>query len=149
MIPDGVFQTAQKFYQNELQRMSRRHRDEQALNQYRYKKMMTLGTVIGVGFVAVGINGYMKYNSLLEENVGLRTENTALSETATMLNNETQTLSQQNQELQQVAKKQSIFAGVSEVAAGALWFALEPISGTMVIIDGIQRIWMGGSDTPK
>ena len=149
MIPDGVFQTAQKYYQNELQRLNQRHRDEQAMNQYRYKRMMTLGTVIGVGFVAVGINGYMKYNSLLAENIGLKTENTALNETATMLNNETQSLSQQNQELQQVAKKQSIFAGVSEVAAGALWFALEPISGTMVIIDGIQRIWLGGSETPN
>ena len=111
--------------------------------------MVTLGTVIGVGFVAVGINGYMKYNSLLTENVGLKTENSALYETANMLNDQTSALSQQNQDLQKVAKQQSIFAGVSEVAAGALWFALEPISGTMVIIDGIQRIWLGGSETPN
>ena len=135
MIPDGVFQTAQRNYQNELHRMNARHRDEQALNQYRYKRMVTLGTVIGVGFVAVGINGYMKYSSLLSENMGLQTENAALYETANQLNDQTSALNQQNQELQKVAKQQSIYTGISEVAAGALWFALEPIS-VMLLLNG-------------
>merc|ERR1712154_217915 len=45
-IPDGVFATSQRNYQNELHRLSKRHRDQQRMAQYRYKKMMTLGTVI-------------------------------------------------------------------------------------------------------
>ena len=149
MIPDGVFQTAQRNYQSEIDRLSKKYHDDRIQNQYQYKRMMTLGTVIGVGFVAAGINGYMKYNSLMSDNHALQQENMGLMQTANELSQQTEVLSQQNQEMARINKQNSMFAGIAETAAGALWFAIEPVSGAVAIFDGLQRIYLGGSETPN
>merc|ERR1712228_368012 len=122
MCPDSVFQIAQRNYQNELYRLEQKHHYQQTMTQKRYKRMITMGTVIGVGFVAAGINGFYKYNSGVSQN-------NALQQTANDLKLET------------LNRQKSVSIGVLETAAGALWFAIEPISGAVAIFDGLSRLW--------
>merc|ERR1712113_1325138 len=81
MCPDSVFQIAQRNYQNELNRLQQRHQYQQTLTHRKYKRMITMGTVIGMGFVAAGINGYFKYNAIV-------TQNDVLQQKASQLENE-------------------------------------------------------------
>jgi len=77
-IPDGVFMAAQKNYQNEMSLLNKRHLSQQERVQRKYKRMMTMGTVLGVGFVAVGLNGYMKYNAVMAQNQSLSEQTQSL-----------------------------------------------------------------------
>ena len=92
----------------------------------------------------------MRYNALMTENYGLQQQAQELAQQTNVLNEQTQQLSQQNEQLEQINRRNGVVAGVTEVAAGALWFAIEPISGAVAIMDGLQRIYWGrSSNTPN
>merc|ERR1712062_846850 len=91
-IPDGVFMAAQKNYRNELALLSQRHLSQQERVQRKYKRMMTMGTVLGVGFVAVGLNGYMKYSALMAHNQSLTEQTQSLETVNAVLHQQTETL---------------------------------------------------------
>ena len=147
MIPDGVFMTAQRNYQNEMALLSQRHLTEKERAQRRYKRMMTLGTVLGVGFVAVGLNGYMKYSALMEQNQSLSQQTVELENLNAGLHQQTEVLSQRTQELETVNVQNQRYWGISEVVAGGLALAIEPVTATIAIIDGVRRVF--GPSTPS
>jgi len=150
MIPDGVFMTAQRNYENEMALLSRRHLTQQERSQRRMKRMMTLGTVLGVGFVAVGLNGYMKYNALMEQNQSLSKQTMELEHLNAGLHQQTEQLSQKTQDLEAINVQNQRYWGFSEMAAGALALAIEPVTATVTIIDGIRRVWSPSSpNTPE
>eukprot|EP01083_Nonionella_stella_P026994 74254_1 len=141
MIPDGVFHHQRKGFQLELSRLSLSHFREQKLTQYKYKKMVTLGTVMGLGMVAVGVKGYLRYNSLLSQHNELSQQTQELQNKTVVLSQQTQELHDVNAELESVNRQKGQLTGIAEIAAGALWFAIEPISGSVAILDGLKRIW--------
>merc|ERR1712079_524573 len=140
-IPDGVFMAAQKNYQNEMSVLNKRHLSQHERVQRKYKRMMTMGTVLGVGFVAVGLNGYMKYNALMAQNQSLSEQTQSLETVNSILHQQTETLMEQNQTLEHVAVQNQRYWGVSEMAAGVLALAIEPVTATVAIIDGVRRVW--------
>jgi len=138
MIPDGVFMTAQKNYLNEMALLSQRHLSQQERAQRKYKKMMTVGAVLGVGVVAVGLNGYSKYHSLVAENQ-------TLAQQTLELENQNAGLQQKTQELETINVQNQKYWGLSEIAGGALALAIEPVTATVAIIDGVRRVWGSGA----
>ena len=141
MCPDSVFQIAQRNYQNELHRLEQRHHYQQSMTQKKYKRMLTMGTVMGLGFVAAGINGYYKYHSVVSQNSELQQKASQLQNETTELSQQTQQLQTVNAELENANRQKSVYIGVAEATAGALWFAIEPISGAVAIFDGLSRLW--------
>eukprot|EP01084_Bolivina_argentea_P192286 330128_1 len=141
IIPDGVFQHQRKIYYNEISKLSKKHYDNLNITHRKYRKMLTLGTVIGVGFVAAGIKGYVRYQSLMNQHNMLKGQTVELKNKTEVLAQQTMELENANNELQNVNRQKAIFAGVTEVAAGALWFAIEPVSGCVAIYDGMMRLW--------
>merc|ERR1719242_243630 len=146
-IPDSVFQAAQKNYKNEMLLLNKRHLSQQERVQRKYKRMMTMGTVLGVGFVAVGLNGYMKYSALMAQNQSLSEQTQSLETVNSILHQQTETLMEQNQTLEHVNVQNQRYWGISEVAAGALGLMIEPVTATVAIIDGVRRVL--GPSTPS
>ena len=146
MIPDGVFMTAQKNYENEMALLNRRHFNQHQRAHKKYQRMMTLGTVLGVGFVAVGLNGYMKYSALMEQNQTLSQQTVELENLNAGLHQQTEALSQKTAELEHINVQNQRYWGISEMAAGALALAIEPVTATIAIIDGVRRVF--GPSTP-
>merc|ERR1712079_126863 len=145
-IPDGVFMAAQKNYQNEMSVLNKRHLSQHERVQRKYKRMMTMGTVLGVGFVAVGLNGYMKYNALMEQKQSLSQQKMELEHVNAGLYQQTEVLSQKTAELEHINVQNQRYWGISEMAAGALALAIEPVTATVAIIDGVRRVF--GPSTP-